>query len=246
MTSKTPSPPAAPVARITAKGASRLKTGHVWVYRSDVEGIEGLAPGALVEVHDPRGRKLGTALYSTSSQIALRMFSPAAVTAGELPSLLRQRIQAAIDYRARVVHDTDACRLVFSEADQLPGLIVDRYHDVVSFQVLTQAMDQLKDEVVAILADTLSPAGLVERVDPRIRELEQLPAAETRLIRGDKAQTVVAMNGVRFHFDAMAGPRCLLLSGRLRPPPGAQVLQRRRRGQLSARARAGRPQCCAQ
>jgi 23S rRNA (cytosine1962-C5)-methyltransferase len=135
------------------------------------------------------------------------MLSPKPLPAAELPQLLRDRLHAALEYRKRVVHDSDACRLVFSEADGLPGLIVDRYHDIVSFQPLTQAMDQRKEELMAQLWDELQPAAIVERVDPRIRELEQLPSAETRAVRGDKTQTVVIMNGVKFHFDALAGQK---------------------------------------
>ncbi len=196
-----------PVARISAKGVARLRAGHVWVYRSDVTGSDGIPPGALVNVLDTRGKALGSALYSAASQIALRMLSPRALPSAELPGLLRERLHAALEYRKRVVRDSDACRLVFSEADGLPGLIVDRYNDVVSFQALTQAMDLRKEELLAQLWDELQPASIVERVEPRIRELEQLPAAETRVLHGDRAQTAVTMNGVRFHCDLLAGQK---------------------------------------
>src|SRR5437899_12778878 len=128
------------------------------------------------------------------------MISPAAV--GDLPGLLRQRIQAAIAYRERVVRDTDAYRLVFSEADFLPGLIVDRYNDILSLQVLTQAMDAetVRQTVVSELSERLKPAAIAERVDPRIRKLEQLPARPSGLIQGEKSSTVFSMNGVRFQI----------------------------------------------
>ncbi len=201
------SQPDIPVVKVTAKGVARLRAGHVWVYRSDVTAAGGVPPGALVRVADTRGKLLGSALYSSASQIALRMLLPKPLPPAELPQLLRERLHAALEYRRRVVRDSDACRLVFSEADSLPGLIVDRYHDIVSFQALTQAMDQRKDELMAQLWDELQPAAIVERVEPRIRELEQLPAGETRIARGDRARTVVTMNGVRFHFDALAGQK---------------------------------------
>ncbi len=196
-----------PVAKISPKGVARLRAGHVWVYRSDVTAADGIPPGALVNVLDSRGKVLGSALYSSASQIALRMVSPRPLPATELPALLRDRLHAALEYRKRVVHDSDACRLIFSEADALPGLIVDRYNDIVSFQALTQAMDQRKEELLAQLWDELQPAALVERVEPRIRELEQLPAAESRIVRGERARTVITMNSVRFHFDALAGQK---------------------------------------
>ncbi len=205
--SSTPIHPEIPVVKVTAKGASRLKAGPVWIYRSDVESADSVPAGALVRVKDHRGRMLGSALYSTASQIALRLLVPKALAPDELGGLLRDRIRAAIEYRRQVVSDSDACRLVFSEADGLPGLIVDRYNNVLSVQVLTQAMDERKEDVVEFLWQELKPGSIVERVEPRIRELEQLPPAESRLLRGDRGQTTFTMNGVKFHCDALAGQK---------------------------------------
>src|ERR1700690_1972303 len=95
-----------PVVKISRRGAKRLQDGHVWVYRSDIVSANGVAPGAAVGVTDERGKFLGTALYSSASQIAIRMISPHAVN--DLAGLLRERIQAAISYRELVVRDTDA------------------------------------------------------------------------------------------------------------------------------------------
>src|SRR6266853_1161334 len=119
-----------PAVKISRRGAKRLQDGHVWVYRSDVVSADGVGPGVAVGVTDERGKFLGTALYSSASQIAIRMISSHPVD--NLPSLVRERIRAAISYRERVVRNTDAYRVVFSEADFLPGLIVDRYHDLLS------------------------------------------------------------------------------------------------------------------
>jgi 23S rRNA (cytosine1962-C5)-methyltransferase len=183
-----------------------LKAGHVWVYRSDIAGAGTATPGALVAVHDERGRPLGSALYSSASQIAIRLLSTNAVN--DLPSLLRRRIQDAIAYRERVVRSTDAFRLVFSEADFLPGLIVDRYNDVLSVQLLTQAMDAepVREAMVAELK-SLEPASIFERIDAHIRELEQLPTRASSLLYGEKTATVVTMNGVKFHYDALQGQK---------------------------------------
>ena len=131
--------PSIPIVKISARGASRLKDGHVWVYRSDIVSAEGVPPGSLVRVVDHRGQPLGSALYSSSSQIAIRLISREPVA--DFPALLRQRVAEAIAYREGIVHDTNAYRVVFSEADFLPGLIVDRYNDILSMQILTQAMD---------------------------------------------------------------------------------------------------------
>src|SRR5437762_3710675 len=159
-----------PIVKLSSRGSSRLKSGHVWVYRSDIVSSDGVPPGAMVDVADERGKFLGTALYSSASQIAIRMISPNKVE--DLPGLLRKRIQAAISFREQVVRESDAYRVIFSEADFLPGLIVDRYNDLLSFQVLTQAMDSepLRQTVLSELGERLKPASIVERVDPRVRE----------------------------------------------------------------------------
>ena len=193
--------------KLSSRGSNRLKNGHVWVYRSDIASSDGVPPGSVVEVADERGKLLGTALYSSASQIAIRMISSDKVV--DLPGLLRKRVQAAITYRDQVVRETDAYRVIFSEADFLPGLIVDRYNDLISFQVLTQAMDSepLRQIILPELGDRLKPASIVERVDPRVRELEQLPQRASGLLVGEKSNTVFSMNGVRFHFDALQGQK---------------------------------------
>jgi 23S rRNA (cytosine1962-C5)-methyltransferase len=193
---------------ISRRGAERLKNAHVWVYRSDIVSAENVGPGALVSVADERGKFLGTALYSTSSQIAIRMVSSEAVA--DLPALLRQRIEAAIAYREGVVEDTDAYRVIFSEADFLPGLIVDRYNDLLSFQVLTQAMDAelLRQTFMSELKERLKPAAIIERVDPRILELEQISRrASDAPSEGQKSSTLFTMNGIRFHYDSVGGQK---------------------------------------
>jgi 23S rRNA (cytosine1962-C5)-methyltransferase len=196
-----------PVVKVSRRGANRLKEGHVWVYRSDIVSADGVAPGALVAVADDREKFLGTALYSSASQIAIRMISKDAVK--DLSGLLRKRIQEAIAYRKQLVQNTDAYRIIFSEADFLPGLIVDRYNDVLSLQILTQAMDTegVRQTIVSELTERLQPAAIVERVDPRVRELEQLPARASSLLHGDKATSIFTMNGVRFHYEAFEGQK---------------------------------------
>ena len=193
--------------RVSARGAGRLRDGHVWVYRSDVLAADEVAAGALVKVVDERGAFLGTAFYSSTSQIAIRVISKEAVE--DLARLLRERIRASLAYRERVVTDSNAYRLIFSEADFLPGLIVDRYNDLLSFQVLTQAMDAepVRATFVSELKDTLSPAAIVERVEPKIRQLEQLPARGSALVMGEKSSTIFSMNGVQFHYEALEGQK---------------------------------------
>ena len=193
--------------KLSVRGAARLLARHPWVYRSDVVGTDGIPPGALVRVHDQRGKFLGTALYSSSSQIAIRMISHGSVA--DLPGLVANRIRAAIAYRKELVSDSDAYRIVFSEADFLPGLIIERYNDVLSVQILTQAMDvaPVREAILQTLRDELRPAGIVERVEARIRELEQLPPRASGLLWGEKSSTEVAMNGVRFYYEGLEGQK---------------------------------------
>jgi 23S rRNA (cytosine1962-C5)-methyltransferase len=210
---------AAPSVKLSPRGVARLQGRHPWVYRSDVDVADAndIPPGALVRVLDVRGKFLGTALYSSSSQIAIRMISHGSVP--DLPALVAERIRAAIAYRKDLVSNTDAYRIVFSEADFLPGLIADRYNDVITLQILTQAMDAapVREAVLRTLREELQLAGIVERVDAHIRELEQLPPRQSGLLWGEKTSTVIHMNGVemggdeanaiRFHYDGLEGQK---------------------------------------
>src|SRR6266550_5031343 len=192
---------------VSPKGLGRLRSGHGWIYRSNLTSADGVPPGALVQVVDERKRLLGTALYSSASQIAVRMLS--AHWVADPSALLRQRLKDAIAYRKSVVTDTDAYRVVFSEGDFLPGLIVDRYNDVLSIQILTQGMDSeaARQTVIPELNELLKPAAIAERVDSRVREIEQLPARTSSLLHGEKNSTVITMNGVRFHYRALEGQK---------------------------------------
>jgi 23S rRNA (cytosine1962-C5)-methyltransferase len=200
-------PSALPTIKVSPRGTTRLKEGHVWVYRSDIVSADGATPGSLVCVSDHRGKLLGTAFYSSSSQIAIRMISPDLVT--DFPALLRQRIAAAIAYRESLVRNTDAYRVIFSEADFLPGLIVDRYADIFSLQILTQGMDAdpVRQTLLSELTTRLHPASVIERVDPRVRELEALPPRATGPLQGQKTATTFTMNGVQFRYDALEGQK---------------------------------------
>ena len=212
--SSAPANSALPLVRISSRGVARLKSGHPWVYRSDIAGADGVPPGAMVGVADSRGKSLGTALYSSSSQIAIRMISRSEAEVSDLPTLVGDRIRAALAYRREFVSQTDAYRIVFSEADFLPGLIIDRYNDVISIQILTQAMDAeaVRGAVIETLVEELKPAGIVERVDARIRDLEQLSPRDSGLLWGRKSSTIISMNGadanaVRFRYDGLAGQK---------------------------------------
>jgi len=195
---------------VNDRAAKRLREGHVWVYASDVVSDAGVEPGALVHVAGPKDRILGSAIYSSSSQIKVRLLGRELLgSEKELQQLTRQRLAEAFAFRQALVRESDACRLVFSEADRLPGLVVDRYNDVYSFQVLTQAWDrpERKRTIVEALKALAGAEHIVERADERIRELEQLPHMESVLVHGSKSSTIFSMNGVQFHYDALGGQK---------------------------------------
>jgi 23S rRNA (cytosine1962-C5)-methyltransferase len=203
--------------RVNRRASTRLREGHPWVYRSDIEGDPTLPRGGLVAVLDDRGKFIGTALASSKSQIALRMISAAEISEAELPSLISSRVRTALEYRRllKIPDQSNAYRVVFSEADQLPGLIVDCYNDVLVFQALTQAMDrpELRAAVISVLQDEFHPSGIIERVEARIRELEDLPEIPGGLVYGNKSATVIEMRPnagqtpLRFHYDASGGQK---------------------------------------
>jgi len=182
-----------------------LAAGHVWVYASDVDRPENARPGDTVTVLDPRGLPLGSAHFSASSQIALRLLSNQVEPINE--AFLRTRLAAAIAHRRRAVQNSTACRLVFSEADRLPGLIVDQYGDTLVLQTLTQGMDRAQPLIVKLLEELLAPRGIWERNDAQVRTKEQLPFRSGPLAGTPEPTVDVQMNGFVFHADLAAGQK---------------------------------------
>jgi 23S rRNA (cytosine1962-C5)-methyltransferase len=188
--------------QISRKGAERLESGHPWIFRSDVMSTGDAGAGEVVHVLGPRGRFLGQAHYSTSSQIALRMLSrgPEKVDLGE-------RIAAAARFRQSVVVNSTAYRLVHAEADFLPGLIIDRYADCFVVQALDQGMDRAMPEIIAALVDQFAPRAIVARNDAAVRSLEQLPR-EVSVVRGELDGPVgISMNGFTLEADLVNGQK---------------------------------------
>ena len=213
-------PPPAGAAVVNSRAAERLRRGHLWVYTSDLESIvlpdTGAAgPPALVTVGDSRGLLLGTALYSPASQIALRLVSREAIGEAAWLELLAARLQRAIARRRPLLDaENDACRLCFSEADELPGLVADKYGGLIVLQRLTKGLlaAGVRETCVRVLSDELAPAAIWERPDPRMRELEGLPApAAEPLWLADPAKPVTSsqfrLNGLVFHYEANAGQK---------------------------------------
>jgi 23S rRNA (cytosine1962-C5)-methyltransferase len=203
--------------RINRRAADRLRSGHLWVYASDIEFAEMPAgePPALVPVADSRGMLLGTALYSSTSQIALRLVSRTSLDEAAWLQLLEARLRAAIRRRRPLLDEqTNACRLCFSEADELPGLVADKYGDLVILQLLAKGLDSaaVRESCVRVLCEELAPAAILERPDPRVRELEGLsvPSPEPLFVAGDAASPVnteFRLNGLVFEYDANSGQK---------------------------------------
>lgn len=195
---------------VNDRAVGRLRGGHVWVYASDVLSDGGASPGALVHVVNTKGKLLGSAVYSSTSQIRLRLLSNDALNSEEeLLALVRNRLTEAWNYRQQVVRDSDAYRLVFSEGDRLPGLMIDRYKDVLTLQVLTQAWDrpERRSAIIGALQELTHIEHIVERVDERIRELEQLPPLASQVLAGNKTATTFSMNGIKFRYDSAGGQK---------------------------------------
>jgi 23S rRNA (cytosine1962-C5)-methyltransferase len=207
-------------ATVNRRAADRLRSGHLWVYASDIEGISlsndaADAPPALLPVADSRGLLLGTALYSPSSQIALRLVSREALDEPAWLSLLASRLKRAIARRKPLLDsENDACRLCFSEADELPGVVVDKYAGLVILQLLSKGLDSaaVRETCVRVLREELAPAAILERPDPRMRELEGLSAPQTEPLYVKKKSAAIAatqfrLNGLTFQYDANSGQK---------------------------------------
>lgn len=194
-----------PIVKVNRKAVSRVENGHPWIFMSDLENRGTAQPGDFVSVADSRGRIFGAAHYSSTSQISLRMLSRDNQTS-EM-ALFRTRLEAAAAFRERVVRDTNSYRLVHAEADQLPGLIIDRYGDVLVIQTLDQGMDRFKPQLVELLQELFAPAAIVERNDVAVRKLENLPL-QKGLLAGELAGPLsVNMNSLALTADVLGGQK---------------------------------------
>jgi 23S rRNA (cytosine1962-C5)-methyltransferase len=164
---------------VSTKGAARARSGHLWIYRSDVTRKPQAESGSIVRVIDHRGRFIARAHYGKESEITLRIISKDDVEITR--DFWLERMRAAARWRERVVSDTDAYRLVHAEGDLLPGLIIDRYGDCFVLQTLTRGMDALKMMWVELLVDEFHPRLIIERNDAKARQLEGLPMMSSAL-----------------------------------------------------------------
>ncbi len=193
-----------PDVQISPRGETRLRHGHPWIYRSDVAAgnAEG---GDIVVVRGTRDRPLGHAMFSDQSQIALRM-----LTRDDRPidaAFWRGRLHAAITFRDTLGIDASARRLVHGEADLLPSLIVDRYGDVLVIQTLSQATDKLLPDFTQWLVELTGATGVLERNDPRVRQLEGLES-RVSVVHGEVPDLIPVHEGpIEYDVDVRYGQK---------------------------------------
>ena len=189
---------------ISARGEQRVRSGHPWVYRTDVVDVQAGA-GDIVRVIGPRNRTIGSALFSDQSQIPIRMLTRGDAEAG--PALFRSRLERAIAFRRSLALDATAYRLVHGEADLLPSLIVDRYDTWLVVQALSQGMDRLLPEICAMLVELTGATGILARNDPKVRALEGLEQ-KVEVLHGDVPESVIVREGpVEYEADVRRGQK---------------------------------------
>ena len=157
---------------ISNRGAKRIRKGHLWVYRSDVRESANAEAGAIVTVVDEAGNSVGQAFYSDASEITLRFLTTGREAIDR--DWWRKRLRACAARRSAIAHETNAYRLVYSEGDLLPSLIVDVYDGHYVLQALSQGGDRLQGELVELLLEEFQPRSIMERNDARVRQLEGL------------------------------------------------------------------------
>ena len=184
---------------------TRVRGGHPWIYSSEIEKVEGaFENGDIVVVKDFRGKFIGRGFYNPLSQISLRI-----LTRNDEPcdrDFFAKRIREAWDYR-KLMCDPDSCRLIYSESDFLPGLVVDKYNDVLVLQSLSLGIDRIKDMIADLLMEIVQPRGIWERSDVPVRRLEGMEQT-TGLLRGEVPDLVeMKENGIIFGVDVKNGQK---------------------------------------
>ncbi len=205
-----------PIVTVTKKAEASIKRGHPWVYDAEITQSFGeFENGCLVDVLSQKGSYLGTGFLSEKSKIRVRILSSNANEAFS-PAFWERRLKYAVDYRKTVMgSDFSCCRLIFGEADGLPGLTVDRFSDILVAQVLSYGMDKIKDMIYTTLVKILRDSGeeingLYERNDVAIRELEGLEQYKSwydPIPHPDSAITEICENGIKYLVDVENGQK---------------------------------------
>ena len=188
---------------VAPRGVGRLRSGHPWVFRSDIRDADGEAAG-LAHLVDERGKGLGTALYSPASEIRARWLAPEGTAVGR--PWWTAMVAAALERRRRITDS--AYRVVHAEGDGLPSLIVDRYGEYAVAQLLSAGLEAVRDDVIAAIRETLAPRGLLLRNDAAVRERERLPR-EVTLAFGEVPEPIEIEEapGIRYHAAPWTGQK---------------------------------------
>jgi len=190
---------------VTKRGADRVRNGHLWIYRSDVVDANGSEGGSVVSINDQRGNFVGQALFSDASEITLRLLSQSDELIDR--EWWRKRIREAAARRASIDSETNAHRIVYSEGDLLPSLIIDRYDDVFVLQNLSQGTETIKSVLVELLVEEFSPRAVIERNDVRVRLLEGLELVAGTLYGSAPDELEILQHGLRFFVAPIAGQK---------------------------------------
>ncbi|MGI8837875.1 MAG: class I SAM-dependent rRNA methyltransferase [Pyrinomonadaceae bacterium] len=189
---------------VTKRGADRIRRGHLWIYRSDVVDTSEAPGGAIVRVQDEHRNFIGQAFYSDSSQIALRFLTTSDKAIDS--DWWRTRIREAAA-RRNISQETNAYRVIYSEGDLLPSLIVDRYGDVLVLQTLSQGSEAIKPLLVELLAEEFKPRAIIERNDVRVRQHEGLELLTGTLYGEEPEEFEILQDGVRFLVSPLSGQK---------------------------------------
>jgi 23S rRNA (cytosine1962-C5)-methyltransferase len=196
-----------PFARVSRRGEERIHAGHAWIFGDDLrETPPGAKPGDWVRVESRSGFPLGTAMLNLNSRIALRIVSREAVEPGR--AFIARRLREAAERREAAGWPADgAMRLCFSEADAMPGLVVDRFGDVLSVQILTAGMERFRQDIVDELVSVHAPRLVYERSEGGARRHEGLPERKGPIFGGGGSESAIETDGVRFVVDVERGPK---------------------------------------
>ncbi len=194
------------MAGLVVRPRARILHGHDWVYASEVLKVFGdPSDGDVISIKDGRDKLLGSAIYNSKSQILARRFSRR--RQGLDTDFFSRRISQALAWRARSGCDPALCRLVWSEADGLPGVVADRYENVIVLQTLTLAMDRHKSLIARVLSELTHVPHVVERNDAPVRTAEGLPLVSGVLVGEDPGEREIDVFGVRFLVDFLRGQK---------------------------------------
>lgn len=202
-------------ASVNAKGANRVRDGHLWIFKSDVADVNADA-GAIVTVLDERRKFLGKAFYSDASEIALRFITTDDVRVDKefwrarILQAARRRQNQSPKIKDQTLNGnskTTAERLIYSEGDLISSLIVDRYADVFVIQNLSQGTEKLKQTFLEILIEEFQPRAIIERNDAPVRRKENLPLVKTVLHGACPDETVIEQDAIKFLVAPLAGQK---------------------------------------